>query len=306
MFDEMGNILVPKVDPIQTDRTPVTVRTGYFNNSISNGSGARWLRSCFRGQSTFDRSTRTCLKGVSPVLYSIVALLIAALVMASRNAFSKPAFLIRRPSLMVSMLMAMTTSAAAQEQSGNWTSTGEYTYTNGTTANFTGSGYTDGNFENIAAWTPNLATAQSLQAVYNWGDCRTVVFTDGGVAKIQVDPTIHFDRIGGNTNNTAKTANAAQVTITGSDAYSGSSLTWTKLSGTDDFTVGLTTAVDQSSLDGSGHTTSASGINFSTTAGGSVKINGAVSTFQLCFPATGAGGTGDGIEIILFSNPADP
>ncbi|PIB25568.1 hypothetical protein BFP76_00015 [Amylibacter kogurei] len=198
--------------------------------------------------------------------------------------------------------LAGASSLHAQEQSGNWNAFGDYTFSNGTTADVSGIGFTDGNFENLTVWSESLANDISLENVYTPDECRTFSFTSGGVPKAQTNPVIHIDRIGGLIDGVA---NAANITLSGTDVVTGNALTWTRLSGTVDFAVTPTTATDQSAIDGTANTTGTSGDDMETTASGSVRIDGTTATFQLCFPIIGPSGN-DGIEFILFADPSDP
>ncbi len=204
-------------------------------------------------------------------------------------------------------LLVSTFSASAQEQSGNWSASGIYDYANGTRIDVTGT-YSDGRFNSgVSDWVPSsLAGDRSLQRTHPFGSCETFSFTQGGQPKPQVNPTIHLDRVGGAS---GRTANSALVTLSGTDPVSGAALTWTELAGTSDFLTTATTAQDgdAGSRNSNNYSSESGAGSRDSTAAGSLRINGFVTSFQLCYPNVGPfTNIGDGIEYILFSDPANP
>lgn len=213
----------------------------------------------------------------------------------------------------IGALLIVTVSAsdvrAQAEQSGVWTGS-SYTFTNGVTATFSGAGWGGGNFNpagNTSGiwWSQDGTTAAALpgdpsvQRSFNAGECTTLSFTGSNV----VNPVLHIDRIGGAAGGAA---NSLIFTLNGTDVF-GQALTWTELSGTLDFLSTATTVVDESAPTG-GPTITSGESTFTAddgTASGSLRVNGTVSSLELCFTQSGASGA-DEFEFILHAEASDP
>lgn len=190
-----------------------------------------------------------------------------------------------------------------------WTGS-SYSFANGVTATFSGAGWGGGNFNpagnTTGIWWSNDGTtaaplpgAPSVQRSFNAGQCTTLTFTGSNVN----NPVLHIDRIGGAAGGAA---NALIFTLNGTDVY-GQALTWTELAGTLDFLSTATTVTDESATTGGPTLTSGESTWTADdgTASGSLRVNGVVSSLQLCFTQAGTAGA-DQFEFILFAEASDP
>ncbi|AZA62437.1 hypothetical protein [Chryseobacterium indoltheticum] len=195
--------------------------------------------------------------------------------------------------------------------SSTWTingTTASYNFGNGViarvsklvgTGNFTSETLNTTNF-----WTPSLAGSPALGSLYTWESRIIIRFENASGVPVLVDkPVVHVDRLGGNFSGTfgpTGTARAVSALITLANG-----LTWTELSGTNDFNTTATTAKDN----GAGSTVATNFLAESNTgpdnthaAGGSLQINQTISEITLDFPrATANVGNagGDGLDIVL-------
>ena len=195
--------------------------------------------------------------------------------------------------------------------SAAWTingTTASYNFGNGVIARVSklvgGGNFTSETLNTTNFWTPSIAGSPALGSLYTWESRIIIRFETASGAPVLIEkPVLHFDRLGGNFAGTfgpTGTARAVSSLITIANG-----LTWTELSGTNDFNTTTTTAKDN----GAGNTVatnfvaeSGTGADNTHAAGGSLQINQIVSEITLDFPraTTNVGNAGgDGLDIVL-------
>ena len=140
-------------------------------------------------------------------------------------------------------------------------------------------------------WSSALENTASISTVANWGDSYTISFEDAGGSPVVVtDPILHLDRLGGAD---GTIANSGKFALQGG-------LTWTELSGTDDFRTNSTTAYDATAglANDLTYTNESSQASTNGTSAGSLRVNGSLSTFTFNVTQLGPFGSGqDGFEV---------